>query len=203
MSEVKKAATAIDRATKAAAKVAADAVKAANDLQAVVNAAAAQTVQMEDAQAKLDALDQEYSDKQRLAAAELNIRVSENEQKVMRELMKKNGMAEISQADLHIKERSSMDAIDSALRENERIKADFLNQAKAEFNLQVGKLQSDHAVQMAQTKADLEAKDSKIAFLQSQLSYAQAQVEAERSTRLEVAKAEAQRQGVVVNAGKQ
>lgn len=47
------------------------------------------------------------------------------------------------------------------------------------------------------------SKDERITFLTGEIAALRGQIEAERNTRLEIAKADAGRQGVVVNAGKQ
>ncbi|MEP9097471.1 hypothetical protein ABKU24_21235 (plasmid) [Enterobacter hormaechei] len=55
---------------------------------------------------------------------------------------------------------------------------------------------------MAELNANSKAKDNRIEFLEAQVTQLQGEVKAERDTRLEIAKAESNRQGVTVNTGK-
>lgn len=69
-----------------------------------------------------------------------------------------------------------------------------------EFKDQLYQKDSDHKVEIASLKANATAAQERITFLTAELAQARAQVEADRTARVEIAKAEAQRQGVVVNA---
>ena len=68
------------------------------------------------------------------------------------------------------------------------------------FKAQLAQKDSDHKVEIASLKANATAAQERITFLTAELAQARAQVEADRTARVEIAKAEAQRQGVVVNA---
>ena len=68
------------------------------------------------------------------------------------------------------------------------------------FKAQLLQKDSDHKVEIASLKANATAVQERITFLTAELAQARAQVEADRTARVEIAKAEAQRQGVVVNA---
>ena len=73
----------------------------------------------------------------------------------------------------------------------------------AGWSAKVSAIQNQHAVETATLKAEAVSKDERIVFLTGEIAALRNQIEAERNTRLEIAKADAQRQGVVVNAGKQ
>ncbi|HBR3028473.1 TPA: hypothetical protein L9R08_004195 [Klebsiella pneumoniae] len=63
-------------------------------------------------------------------------------------------------------------------------------------------LASQHKVELAEHKAQATAKNQRISDLEAQVSELRGQITAERETRLEIAKADAGRAGVVVNACK-
>ncbi|WP_196784119.1 hypothetical protein, partial [Klebsiella pneumoniae] len=63
-------------------------------------------------------------------------------------------------------------------------------------------LVSQHKVELAEHKAQATAKNQRITDLEAQVAELRGQITAERETRLEIAKADAGRAGVVVNAGK-
>lgn len=62
--------------------------------------------------------------------------------------------------------------------------------------------EANHKVAIATLEANSSAKDDRISMLSEQLEAARGDLKAERETRLAIAQAESQRQGVVVNAGK-
>ena len=69
----------------------------------------------------------------------------------------------------------------------------------ASLDTLISALKAEHAVDTANISADLKAAHMQISFLQRQVVDLQAQVEADRTARVEIAKAESGRQGVVVN----
>ncbi|HHG1200165.1 hypothetical protein [Klebsiella quasipneumoniae] len=139
---------------------------------------------------------------ERESKAQLRLRVIENEDKVLAELMKARGYAVITHADL--------DALNSDLvaakTDNEYAVSEArevgYQAAAAKFGAENRDLVSQHKVELAEYKAQATAKNQRISDLEAQVEELRGQITAERETRLEIARADAGRQGVVVNAGK-
>ena len=90
--EVKKTLTIVDRSTKALNTAADAVVKAAQDLQNITVASTQLTQDIEFKQSELDSLEEQLVIKQREQAAELRLRVKENADAVLAELLKERGL---------------------------------------------------------------------------------------------------------------
>lgn len=139
----------------------------------------------------------------RLNAAELEVRVAEAENTVLGSLLVKNDLARISnstlgelQDNLNAARTSTEDAVNSAVKSAEA-------SLYAQFNSKLLKQESEFKVANAELVADLRALKERNQFLAEELVKARQELTAERDARIQIAKAEAGRQGVVVNAGKQ
>ena len=69
----------------------------------------------------------------------------------------------------------------------------------ATHNAQMDALKAAQAVEIANTTAELKAAQMQNTFMAQQVEDLRSQVEADRAARIEIAKAESGRQGVVVN----
>ena len=92
-------------------------------------------------------------------------------------------------------QQDNVDAIANAV-------ADAKRSAAIELNAVKSNLEATHKVAIAELNANTKADKDRIAMLTEQLEAARGDLKAERETRLEIAKADANRQGVVVNTGK-
>ena len=197
--ETKKTLTVVDRSTKALTAAADGIVKAAADLQGIASLATGLAQDIEFKQNELDNLDEQLVAKQREQAAELRLRVREDEDKVLAELLKSRGLvtktpAEIKEVERQLAEalEDNQDAIDGAVQ----AKATELTVAAA---AKLASIEANHKVEIAQYKANAENSTTQIQFLTSQNTKLEAQIEADREARIEIAKAEAARQAVTVN----
>ena len=134
--------------------------------------------------------------------SKLKIKVLENEDSVLNSILKARGLVAVEpgvvedlRAELAISQQNNAEAVESAVADVKRSAAIELNAVKAN-------LESAHKVAIAELTANSKAKDDRIAMLTEQLEAARGDLKAERETRLEIAKADANRQGVVVNTGK-
>ena len=135
----------------------------------------------------------------REAAIELDLAVRENEQDVLTSLLQRYRYAAITQ--------EAVQALQNRVSAAESVNAEAIAKAAdeksrsiyASTSAQVTALKAEHAVDSANISADLKAAHMQISFLQRQVIDLQAQVEADRTARVEIAKAESGRQGVVVN----
>ena len=135
----------------------------------------------------------------REAAIELDLAVRENEQDVLNNLLQRYRYAAITQ--------EAVQALQNRVSAAESVNAEAIAKASDEKTrsiyatsaAQLAALKAEHAVDTANISADLKAAHMQISFLQRQVIDLQAQVEADRTARVEIAKAESGRQGVVVN----
>ncbi|HCB3444733.1 TPA: hypothetical protein MYV42_005574, partial [Klebsiella pneumoniae] len=100
MSEVKKVITVAERSTKALVKVVADGQKLFSDLASLAASTVTLTEEIEFKQGQLADIENQIAASERESKAQLRLRVIENEDKVLAELMKARGYAVITHADL-------------------------------------------------------------------------------------------------------
>ena len=198
--EVKKTLTIVDRSTKALNTAADAVVKAAQDLQNITVASTQLTQDIEFKQSELDSLEEQLVIKQREQAAELRLRVKENADAVLAELLKERGLITTTTKDVKDVEAQLTKALADNSAEVEAAIQHTTAEITSVFKAQLAQKDSDHKVEIASLKANATAAQERITFLTAELAQARAQVEADRTARVEIAKAEAQRQGVVVNA---
>ncbi|EMB8467645.1 TPA: hypothetical protein ACXNQJ_003654 [Enterobacter hormaechei] len=202
MSEVKKVISLTERSTKAMVKAAGDMAKVATELNTLSQTSVTLAEEIEYRQAELAGLDSQFASKEREKAAELRLKVIENEDGVLADLMKKRGLASISNVELTQLKRDLENALDNNEEAVNTAREAGYSAAASEFTAEINQLKSDHRVEMAELNASSAAKDSRIEFLESQVAQLQGELKAERETRLKIAEADSRRQGVVVNAGK-
>lgn len=202
MSEVKKVITVAERSTKALVKVVADSQKVLAELASMADSNVILAEEIEFKQGQLADIENQIAATEREAKAQLRLRVIENEDKVLADLMKARGYAVITFSDLDslnsdlVAAKTDNDFAVSEARES------GYQAAAAKFGAENRELASQHKVELAEFKAQAVAKNQRISDLEAQVSELRGQITAERETRLEIAKADAGRAGVVVNAGK-
>ncbi|HCI7027491.1 TPA: hypothetical protein NPQ74_003840 [Klebsiella pneumoniae] len=195
MSEVKKVITVAERSTKALVKVVADGQKLFSDLASLAGSTVTLTEEIEFKQGQLADIENQIAASERESKAQLRLRVIENEDKVLAELMKARGYAVITHADLDALNSDLVAAkTDNEYAVSEAREAGY-QAAAAKFGAENRDLESQH-------KAQATAKNQRISDLEAQVAELRGQITAERETRLEIARADAGRAGVVVNAGK-
>jgi len=203
MSQTAQTAGVIDRATKNLTNAIASALKVTNDLAPLTEQVNELTSNIEQKEAQLAALNTDFDHQLRTRTAELNVRVKEAEDIVLGELMTRRGLAKIA--------NSELDALNRALAEAKADNSEAISAAvktaesalHAGYKAQLRDMQSKHEVESAQTNAKVSSLMERNEFLSQQIDALRVQIDAERTTRLEIARADAGRQGVVVNAGKQ
>lgn len=202
MSEVKKVITVAERSTKALVKVVTDGQKLFSELAGLANSTVTLTEEIEFKQGQLVDIDNQIAATEREAKAQLRLRVIENEDKVLAELMRSRGYAVISHVDLDALNSDLVAAkTDNDFAVSEAREAGY-QAAAAKFGAENRELASQHKVELAEHRAQATAKNQRISDLEAQVTELRDQITAERDTRLEIARADAGRAGVVVNAGK-
>ena len=202
MSEVKKVITVAERSTKTLVKIVADGQKVLAELASMADSNVILAEEIEFKQGQLADIENQIASTEREAKAQLRLRVIENEDKVLADLMKARGYAVITFSDLDSLNSELVAAkTDNEYAVSEAREAGY-QAAAAKFGAENRELASQHKVELAEFKAQAVAKNQRISDLEAQVSELRWQITAERETRLEIAKADAGRAGVVVNAGK-
>ena len=202
MSETKKVITVADRSTKALAVATAGLAKIAADLSALSESTVKLADDIEFKQSQLDNLNVEFDNKFRESAAQLRLRVLEDEDGVLIDLLQSRGLAHVKVSVLNELESN----LETALADNSQAvaeaEANGFRKGAAEFQQKLKDAEAAHRIQTAELTAKSNAKDDRIALLMEQLEEARGQIKAERETRLAIAEADSKRQVVVLNTGK-
>lgn len=202
MSEVAKVITVAERSTKALVKASGDMRKVAAELEGLAESSVHLTEEIEFKQGQLVEIQNQIANTEREAKAELRLRVIENEDAVLAELMKARKLALITNSDLNAL-NSELEVVktNNEYAVSEAREAGY-QAAAAKFGAENREMISQHNVELAEYRAQDNAKNLRISDLEAQVEEMRKQITAERETRVEIAKADAQRQGVVVNTAK-
>lgn len=186
MSETKKVMTKVDQSTKALTKTISDLTKVAGNLEALSTATEALTTEIQVKEGELAAIEQNVKESERQANAELKVRIVENEDRVLSQLLTARGLANISQADVNSLKDSLANAEADNTNEIEMAVSKANQAAAIKYNAEKSKLESDHAVATAELKADKAALQNKVEFLEETVTSLKAMIEAEREARVKM-----------------
>lgn len=130
------------------------------------------------------------------------IAVHVKESHVLNTLLEKHGLVSLDKTDLdtltkraNTAERDVQNEIDTAVQAAVSAKSH-------EYTMCILSLVRDHEVQIAQLNANSSADAKRIEQLEAQVESLEAKAQAELDARIEIAKAESNKQGVTVNTGK-
>lgn len=183
----------IERATKGLQKVSADLQKQLTELTQMGTVSQELALKIEDQQLALTALQEQYNTARRTADAELKLAILEDADKQLAVLLKKFNLARVTEDEVKALEAKASSA---------EAKEQALAQANAAFRAELNAVSNKHSLESAELKATNAALTKEISFMNQQITYLQKQVEDERQTRLQIAQADANKQGVIVNTGK-
>lgn len=192
----------IDRATKGLQKVSADLQKQLTELNQMGTVSQELALKIEDQQLALTALQEQYNTARRTADAELKLAILEDADKQLAILLKKFNLARVTEDEVKALVAKATAAEAQVATGFAEAKESALAQANAAFRAELNAVNSKHSLESAELKANNTALTKEIGFLAEQIKYLQQQVADERSTRLEIAKADASKQAVTVNTGK-
>lgn len=195
--------TTADRSVKAIGVATAGLSKVVAEVLALTTVAETLSADIQQKEGQLADLTRQLDLNTRSAAAELNVRVAEAENAVLNELLTKNKLVRLT-AEEHNALTNRLEAAvnDATLNTEAAVKATE-SAMFSKYNAIIKDQEAGFKVASAELVADLRAVKERNAFLTEELVKARADLTAERAARIEIAKAEAGRQGVVVNAGKQ
>lgn len=202
MSDVKNFVSITDRSTKAIATATGNLSKVITELNVLASSSSEIAEEIQHRQNELSQINTDFDLRFAEAQADLKVKVLGNEEKVLEGLLKSRGLVTIAPAEL----TQVRDALTTAEAATESAVHTAVENVRAELNRdlhsRLGQLQSEHKVAVAELTANSKAKDDRIAMLTEQLEAARGDLKAERETRLAIAQAESNRQGVTVNTGK-
>ena len=184
MSDTKKAVTAVDKATKGLTKVVTDVTKVMGDLSALASVSESLAFDIESKQNRIEEIEVQNKEAERAAKADLNVRIIENEDRVLDGLLSSRGLARIPKSALSALESDLLDAnLDVAEQVNAAVAQAEKNAAIA-ANASKSHLQSAHDVETATLKADKIALEAKVSFLESNVNDLRSMIAAEREARV-------------------
>lgn len=138
----------------------------------------------------------------REANAETRLRVLENEEQVLGELLSQRGLittTPVVQKELEAQLKAA--EAKAAQTEHEAVKA-AETVLHAHYTSKLASQESAHKVEIAELNANAKASVAEITMLKEQLAQSRSDLNAERNARVQIAQAEASKQGVVVNTTK-
>ena len=193
--QINKAVKALD----ASAKQQQVAVDALNDLRDELGSL---NEQISVANIQLSELKTDHATQVRENAIELNIAVRANESRVLNNILEKHGLVSLAKTDLYnltkranTAERDVQDEIDKAVH-------NAVTATAMDYSNRILSLAKDHEVAIAQLNANSYADGNLIEQLEARVESLEAKAHAELHARIEIAKAESNKQGVTVNTGK-
>ena len=192
----------LERSIKAATAAAAAVAKASAELTAMTSTAEGLANSIEDQEAKLAELKAKNDTAFREGAAELRLRVKEDADTVLAELLKSNVLADISNEELAAlrKQVETLLAKDDA--ELKTAVAVAVAQADRVAKAAALELDAKYRVDTASKDATIMQMKAQLDFMTQQNADLRKQIEDDRQARITIAQADAQRQGTVVNTGK-
>lgn len=190
--ETKKAITLVDKSTKQMTAALKSLTTSANDLNGLVEISETLAFDIEARSSELAGIKDSIAIEVRKANAEIELKVSENAEKVLDSLLKERGLARISTEVVN----GMVSEIESLKSDNQEAITEAVNSAvrteAIKYSAEKSKLQSDHAVASAELTATNNALVNKIEFLESQVSTLEGMIEAEREARVKMSENAAQ-----------
>lgn len=199
--ETKKVLTVVDKSTRALMQATAQLADILPQVQTATQLLNSLAGDIEFKQSELENLENTYANRVREKEAELSLQVKENESTVLNTLLNKAGLARITVSDLSDLEKEYEHSQREITAEIAAAVASAVKAEKANANLHVQSLESQHSVAVAQFVADAKAKDAQLAMLQQTIEDLRAQQDKDRSAQVEIAKARSGEQ-TNINVGK-
>lgn len=138
----------------------------------------------------------------REAKAEIRLQVKEDRKTVLSQLLAEDGLVATTQAEID----ASNEAIQAAEAKAARTEFDAVKAAEnalhSKYGAEVSRLKSEHAVALAEFKANAKADQAQIESLEGQVAQLRKDIEAERNARITIAEHESKAAGVTINQGK-
>lgn len=195
--------TVADRSVKAISAAAAGLSKVVAEIGSLTNVLETLSGDIQQKESQLTDLSRQLDLGARNAKAELAVRVAEAETEILNVLLAKNKLAKVTVDELtNVTTELARTRNEAAATTEAAVKA-AESSLHAQYNSKLKMQEADFRVVNAEVVAKLTALTERNQFLVDELAKARQDLVAERDARIKIAQAEAGRQGVVVNAGKQ
>lgn len=196
----------VDKATRALNAAAATMNKTLSELQNGVEALVQEQSSLADdiyyKGEELKAITEKTTAAERTAAAELRLRVKEDADAVLTELLSQRGLVTTTEAEV----AELNEAVTLANQELNAAEYKAVREAEksitAKYEAHILAMDSKHKVEIAELKANAKADNQHIVALTGQVNQLREDLKAEREARVAMAESAAKAQGVVVNTGK-
>ena len=176
-----------------------DAVNQANDAVAILTDIAEQ---VEIKKQELSELDSEYAVKLDEAQYDLRIKVRDNKENTVNELLREFGLAKISNSEIAtlnqkvvLSERDTREEVETAVQKAKQEVAQM-------YEMELKEQESDYKVASAVKDAKIGQLENTITVLDGQVADLKQSAKAELDARIRIAEAESNAQGVIINQGK-
>ena len=151
---------------------------------------------------QLSELKNDHATQVRENAIELNIAVRVNESRVLNIILAKRGLVSVDKTDLDVLTNRANTAERDIQAEIDKAVHDAVTAKAMDYGNRMLSLIRDHEVQIAQLNANSSADAKRIQQLEAQVESLETKAQAELHARIEIAKADSNKQGVTVNTGK-
>lgn len=196
----------VERATKGLTSAAATLTKTLTDLQSGVDALVTQQEELATniyfKQEELKQVSDSVDVAVREANAEITLRIKEDKQTVLNELLSGANLVSVSPTEL----QQIRDEAKQIQADMDRVVREAVQSTTAKLTAQhkqeLLELSTEQQVAIAQYTANAERDAMTIQMLKDQLAKAEAAVDAEREARITIAEADARKQAVTINQGK-
>lgn len=200
--ETKKVLTVVDKSTKALATVASQVAVVVADLQNTASIAASLAQDIEFRQNELENLESQLHTQQREQAAELRLRIREDEDSVLNELLTARGLVTTTEQEISETNNQILELTGLADRTEFKAVKEAESKLHSSYGVKISTIEAEHKVEIAELKADAKSDKAQLAAQAETIEQLRADIKAEREARISIAESAAKAQGVVVNTGK-
>jgi hypothetical protein len=147
------------------------------------------TLQVANKEAQISELDVQYAEKARQAEVDFNLNVKANQDRVVNDVLRSNGMESISSAELKALRQELADTKAGAEAETKKQVAIVSSTLKAQFDNDLRFIQSENKAIAAENASKIGVLAEKNKFLEEQVTKLYTQLDSERQAGIERAKA--------------
>lgn len=147
------------------------------------------SLQISNKEAQIADLEVQYTEKARQAEVDFNLNIKANQEKVVNEILRSNGMVSISSSELNSLREELAATKSGAEAEIKKQVAAVTNALKAQFENDLRFIQSENKAVAAENASKIGTLTEKNSFLEQQVTKLYSQLDAERAASIERAKA--------------
>lgn len=192
----------VERSTKALEKIVTDLNGVFNQVQSAKDTLLDTVDQVQVKQLELEGLTAQFDEAFDQKSYELRIKVRDNKEQTLKALLTEFGLSHISSEDLQSLKQELTNANRDIQSELENVRSEVQKEWVAKLKADTDALNAKHAIEVAQYQSQINSLSYKVEVLESSIESLKDAANAEREARVEIAKADSQKQGVTVNTSK-